>query len=198
MLNFTHLRYTAPSEAMHGESFEENDAYGRMVVMQWAKQKQTGFTIVELLIVIVVIGILAAITIVAFNGVQARSRVASAQSNLSAISKKLEVYKVDNNRYPIATETSIWKSTIQEAAGDLSNGNAKSFIICANSGGDRYAVAAWSPVTAGGNQDLHYVSSDGAVTKMTYTGQGSYSSVGASVCAVIISGSMTAMWTQNL
>ena len=37
-------------------------------------QKRTGFTIVELLIVIVVIGILAAITIVAFNGIQTRAK----------------------------------------------------------------------------------------------------------------------------
>ncbi|MFZ2836491.1 MAG: prepilin-type N-terminal cleavage/methylation domain-containing protein [Candidatus Saccharimonadales bacterium] len=36
----------------------------------WAKYKQqSGFTIVELLIVIVIIGILAAITIVAYNGI---------------------------------------------------------------------------------------------------------------------------------
>jgi prepilin-type N-terminal cleavage/methylation domain-containing protein len=38
--------------------------------MRASKQKQRGFTIVELLIVIVVIGILAAITIVAYNGIQ--------------------------------------------------------------------------------------------------------------------------------
>lgn len=38
------------------------------------KSKNAGFTIVELLIVIVVIGILAAITIVSFNGVQNRAK----------------------------------------------------------------------------------------------------------------------------
>jgi prepilin-type N-terminal cleavage/methylation domain-containing protein len=59
--------------------------------------KQRGFTIVELLIVIVVIAILAAITIVAYNGIQGRARVAAMQSNLQQAAKKLETYKVANN-----------------------------------------------------------------------------------------------------
>lgn len=53
------------------------------------ERNKTGFTIVELLIVIVVIGILAAITIVAFNGVTSRANVASLQSDLENDSKLL-------------------------------------------------------------------------------------------------------------
>jgi prepilin-type N-terminal cleavage/methylation domain-containing protein len=45
----------------------------------WA-QKQKGFTIVELLIVIVVIAILASVTVVAFNGIQERARIAAGQA----------------------------------------------------------------------------------------------------------------------
>lgn len=62
--------------------------------------KQRGFTIVELLIVIVVIGILAAITIVAYNGVQARARDNTRMSDLSTIRKALEMYKSENGQYP--------------------------------------------------------------------------------------------------
>jgi len=67
--------------------------------------RQRGFTIVELLIVIVVIGILAAITIVAFNGVQNRANDAAVKSNLSAIAKKYELFKADNvtDKYPYGT-----------------------------------------------------------------------------------------------
>jgi prepilin-type N-terminal cleavage/methylation domain-containing protein len=59
-----------------------------------------GFTIVELLIVIVIIGVLAAITIVAYNGIQNRARVSSVNSALSQASKKLALYHVDNSAYP--------------------------------------------------------------------------------------------------
>jgi len=48
-----------------------------------------GFTIVELLIVIVVIGILAAITIVAFNGTQEKSRTAVANTELRMLEKAI-------------------------------------------------------------------------------------------------------------
>lgn len=44
----------------------------------WAKKDKSGFTIVELLIVVVVIAILAAITIVAYNGIQNRAKKSSA------------------------------------------------------------------------------------------------------------------------
>lgn len=59
-----------------------------------------GFTIVELLIVIVVIGILAAITVVAFNGVQDRAKFTRMQSDLKSMQKAIEIYHADNGTYP--------------------------------------------------------------------------------------------------
>jgi len=69
------------------------------------QRKQSGFTIVELLIVIVVIGILAAITIVAYNGVQQRARDSRRASDATTILKALELYKTANAMYPAATST---------------------------------------------------------------------------------------------
>lgn len=59
-----------------------------------------GFTIVELLIVIVVIALLAAITIVAYNGIQQRARDAERSVELGQIQKALEMYHADNGAYP--------------------------------------------------------------------------------------------------
>lgn len=57
----------------------------------------------ELLIVIVVIGILAAITIVAYNGVQNRANDTAVQADVSNYAKKIELFYVDNGRYPNTT-----------------------------------------------------------------------------------------------
>ena len=72
-----------------------------------------GFTIVELLIVIVVIAILAAITIVAFNGVQNRARIASLQSDVSQAAKQLENTKTASgvSTYPTTLPTTIGASS---------------------------------------------------------------------------------------
>lgn len=51
--------------------------------------KRTGFTIVELLIVIVIIGILAAIVIVAYNGIQDRARSSKRDADLSQYYKAI-------------------------------------------------------------------------------------------------------------
>jgi prepilin-type N-terminal cleavage/methylation domain-containing protein len=62
-----------------------------------------GFTIVELLIVIVVIAVLAAITIVAYNGIQQRANNAKTMSAVEAYVKYLQMYKTDNGDFPKLT-----------------------------------------------------------------------------------------------
>lgn len=66
----------------------------------WARLKnnqQAGFTIVELLVVIVVIAILASISVMAFTGVQQRARDAVRTTDLSNIAKTLQIYSIQNN-----------------------------------------------------------------------------------------------------
>ena len=65
--------------------------------------KKAGFTIVELLIVIVVIAIVSAITLVSFTGVQQRARNAQTISGAKEYIKAISMYAVDNESYPSFT-----------------------------------------------------------------------------------------------
>lgn len=59
-----------------------------------------GFTIVELLIVIVVIGILAAITIVAYTGIQKQAAASVLKSDIKSAQTQLGIAKVEDGSFP--------------------------------------------------------------------------------------------------
>lgn len=66
-------------------------------------QKGHGFTIVELLVVIVVIGILAAITIVSYTGITARANASKTVANAQTVQSVAEAINADNGKYPVTT-----------------------------------------------------------------------------------------------
>lgn len=69
--------------------------------MKKSGHSSQGFTIVELLIVVVVIAILAAITIAAYNGIQNRAKAAAVQSAVSQAVKKVQSYAaLNSDSYP--------------------------------------------------------------------------------------------------
>jgi len=89
--------------------YNHNQIKGASVMVQKnirIKEKESGFTIVELLVVIVVIAILAAITIISYAGVSARANTSSAQSAANAFIQKAEAYNADTTSgYPTSINT---------------------------------------------------------------------------------------------
>ena len=77
------------------------------------KSKQA-FTIVELLVVIVVIGILAAITIVSYSGIQKRAIGSNLQSDLSSDARQLKMYNVEYGHYPSSLDTNYCPATPEQ------------------------------------------------------------------------------------
>lgn len=84
--------------------------------------RQKGFTIVELLIVIVVIAILAAISIVAYTGIQSRARTSAGQQLASQVAKKMEIYNAVNGSY--ATLRSQIQGTAESVIDGIPAGTA--------------------------------------------------------------------------
>lgn len=107
------------------------------------QKRISGFTIVELLIVIVVIAILAAISIVAYNGIQNRTNDTAIQNDLSAFGKVMEIYRVDNGVYPslLTSVTGIKLSKNAYGSGDPSGGG-RTGQYCRNSSTDSYVLLA--------------------------------------------------------
>lgn len=68
--------------------------------LESARRKQRGFTLIEMMIVVSIIAILAAILVPNFVRARAQAQTAGCEANLKEIATALELYETDNDRYP--------------------------------------------------------------------------------------------------
>jgi type II secretion system protein G len=68
--------------------------------MRTGKMKKKAFTLVELILVITILGILAAIVLPTFQGNIATAKESAAKSDLMALRTQIEMYKLQHNQYP--------------------------------------------------------------------------------------------------
>lgn len=68
--------------------------------MQHRIRKQQGFTLLEIMVVIVILGILASMVVPNLLGSQERANVQKAVSDITALESSLTMYKLDNYNFP--------------------------------------------------------------------------------------------------
>ena len=127
---------------------------------------QRGFTIVELLVVIVVIGILAAITIVSYTGISQRATIASLQSDLSAASNLLKLDQVTDGQYPTSLDLANNGKGVPHSPDTTytsyiynNTSSQQTFCITANKSNTDYKITNNSSAVAGACQTSGIVTS---------------------------------------
>lgn len=121
------------------------------------KLAQRGFTIIELLIVIAIIGILAGLVLNNFQGAQAKARDTQRRTDINSVHAKLEEYYNENGAYPTEDFTTALFPGIDEGAFEDPNGDdiqQPAPIVATTATADAY-VAATNPTG-----DYTYVSYD--------------------------------------
>jgi len=128
-----------------------------MLVKMNEMKNQKGFTLIELMIVIAIIGILAAIAIPQFSAYRERGYVASMKSDCNSIRTAEEAYYLDNNAY-LAVISSADTSATLPGTSALSAGNK---VVVALVGTTDYTVTVTSTLLSSTTATVVYSSATG-------------------------------------
>ncbi|WP_420472889.1 type II secretion system major pseudopilin GspG [Noviherbaspirillum sp. ST9] len=82
---------------------------------------QRGFTLIEIMVVVVIMGILAALVVPKLMGRADDARITAAKQDISTLMQALKLYKLDNQRYP-TTEQGLQALISKPTSGPAANG----------------------------------------------------------------------------
>lgn len=91
-----------------------------------ARSAARGFTLIEIMVVIVILGILAALVVPRIMSRPDEARVVAARQDISAVMQALKLYRLDNARYP-TTEQGLQALVVKPTTGPIPN-NWKQYL----------------------------------------------------------------------
>ena len=86
-------------------------------VKKYESHSCSGFTLIEVLLVVVIIGILAAVVVPRLSGRVGQSQVSATKSSIAAISLALDLYETDNGNFPGSLQSLLTKGSEQNWRG---------------------------------------------------------------------------------
>ena len=122
------------------------------------KKKEKGFTLIELMIVVAIIGILAAIAIPNFMRYQAKAKQSEAKANLGSIYTSEVTYRAENDTYTATIGNLDWA-----AAGSTRYG----YEIVAVVGSTQFSAKATANIDSDGTTDVWIIDQAKALTNST-------------------------------
>jgi len=118
---------------------------------------EAGFTLIELVIVIVVLGILMSMAVPALSGVKNKADTAVAKADLHNIMQSLEMYYLDEGEYP----AQVTKGDMETVAANLDELNIKNeasaydYVTDTDSGAQKYLISYEAA-----SDEFYYISTD--------------------------------------
>lgn len=77
------------------------------------RRREAGFTMIEILLVVVIIGILAAVAVPRLTGNVEKARISAARQGISVLEGAIDVYEVDNGKLPESLQSLMTKGSEQ-------------------------------------------------------------------------------------
>ncbi len=120
---------------------------------------QRGFTLIEIMVVVVIIGLLAAVIVPQVVDKVDQARVAKAKQDITSLETALTMYRLDNSKYP-STDQGLQALTTQPTDPSIRNWRPGGYIkrISKDPWGNDYQYVY--PGTHGGEYDLYSLGAD--------------------------------------
>ncbi len=128
-----------------------------------ALRKSRGFTLIEIMVVVVIIGLLAAVIVPNVVNKVDEARVTRARADIAAIESALTIFRLDNSKYP-TTEQGLVALTTQPSDPSIRNWRPGGYLtkkVGKDPWGNEYQYVY--PGTHGGEYDLFSLGADGQV-----------------------------------